>query len=373
MIKTNELRNHLNSYMKDKTTTKELTEITVKKQVFNITKFIEYLEANNIETLDESNVLKELKKYRDFCLYDKEHPNKRTSVKTYIMNIIDFLNYPEVKTSIGTSGIKVKDVIIVKAEDPETEKERIEKIALTWKQADYFLETIATANEDKAIKDRDIAICSTFLNTGCRLVELVNLNKTDIKNPRDENGFYIIPEDPNEIIDVHLRKETTKGKKKDRTVFITAETLKLINTMIKSRISKLRKNTNNIYRPIIQRKKAEEEKTRTELFITRTGNRIAKRTVQDMIKKYAKLTDERIIAEGIKCPFKFEEKVSVHILRHTALSLLANDPVNAMSVPTVQAIAGHSSSQVTDKYIHPDHEIARSNYKKIMKNRSNSF
>jgi hypothetical protein len=58
-----------------------------------------------------------------------------------------------------------------------------------------------------------------------RLKELVLLNKTDIQVPLNDDGLYVMPEDTNEFIDVYLRAETTKGELKDRTTFITYDTL----------------------------------------------------------------------------------------------------------------------------------------------------
>ena len=82
------------------------------------------------------------------------------------------------------------------------------------------------------------------------------------------------------------------------------------------------------------------------------GKRIGKRAVQDIIKKYARLTDQRISDENIECPVDYSKNVSVHILRHTALSHYAE----ILTVAEVQTIAGHSNSQTTDKYIHVDRE-----------------
>ena len=143
-----------------------------------------------------------------------------------------------------------------------------------------------------------------------------------------------------------------KGELKDRTTFITYDTLLSLNDMIYDRITKLRKNTNDVYRPVIQRNKAAEEVIREELFTNIKGKRIGKRGVQDIVKKYANLTDERIENEGIDCPVNYGKNVSVHILRHTALSHYAE----ILTVAEVQTIAGHSNSQTTDKYIHVDRE-----------------
>ena len=264
-----------------------------------------------------------------------------------MMNILEFINSEDVQEEIRHEPIKMKDIIEVKTEDPETAKKRIEKISLTRPQRAFLLETINLKGNK-----RDYAICRTFLDTGMRLKELVLLNKVDIQVPIDGAGFYMLPEDRNEYIEVYLRAETTKGELKDRTTFITFDTLVSLNDMIRERITKLRKDTNNVYRPVIQRNKAAQEVAREELFTNIKGNRIGKRGFQDIIKKYAHLCDERIVKEDIDCPVEYGKNVSVHILRHTALSHYAE----ILTVAEVQTIAGHSNSQTTDKYIHVDRE-----------------
>ena len=95
---------------------------------------------------------------------------------------------------------------------------------------------------------------------------MVGLNKSDIQVPLDENGFYILPNDRNSYIELHLRAETTKGQSKDRTTFITYDTLASLNDMIYDRITKLRKNTYDVYRPVIQRKKLKLKKLVKNFF-----------------------------------------------------------------------------------------------------------
>ena len=345
MIEVDELTDYLDEYLEEKQEVKNLTEETIKKQTFNISKFIEFLEDSGIDELNDKNVKKQLRQYRRHCL--KQRGNKRTTVKTYMMNILEFINSEDVQEEIQHETIKMKDIIEVKSEDPETAKKRIEKISLTWQQSNFFLDTIQQGGNK-----RDYAICRTFIDSGMRLKELVLLNKTDIQVPLDDKGFYILPKDTHEFIDVYLRAETTKGESKDRTTFITYDTLVSLNDMMMDRITKLRKNTSNVYRPVIQRNKAAEEVNREELFTNIKGNRIGKRGVQDIIKKHARECDERIESEGIDCSVNYSKNVSVHILRHTALSHYAE----ILTVAEVQSIAGHSNSQTTDKYIHIDRE-----------------
>ena len=345
MIEVDELTDYLDEYLEEKQEVKNLTQETIKKQTFNISKFIEFLENEGIDELNSSNVKKQLRQYRRHCL--KQRGNKRTTVKTYMMNILEFINSEDVQEEIQHETIKMKDIIEVKAEDPETAKKRIEKISLTRQQSAFFLDTI-----EQSGNKRDYAICRTFIDSGMRLKELVLLNKADIQVPIDEKGFFIPPSDSNEFIEVYLRAETTKGELKDRTTFITYDTLISLNDMIYNRITKLRKSTNDIYRPVIQRKKAAIEVNREEMFTNIKGNRIGKRGVQDIVKKYARLTDERIEENNLDCPVNYSKNVSVHILRHTALSHYAE----ILTVAEVQTIAGHSNSQTTDKYIHVDRE-----------------
>ena len=125
MIEVNELTDYLDEYLEEKQELKNLTEETIKKQTFNISKFIEYLENEGIDELNNSNVKKQLRHYRRYCL--KQRGNKRTTVKTYMMNILEFINSEDVQEEIQHDPIKMKDIIEVKAEDPETAKKELKK------------------------------------------------------------------------------------------------------------------------------------------------------------------------------------------------------------------------------------------------------
>ena len=61
MIEVDELTDYLDEYLEEKQEVKNLTEETIKKQTFNISKFIEYLESEGVEELNDSNVKKQLR------------------------------------------------------------------------------------------------------------------------------------------------------------------------------------------------------------------------------------------------------------------------------------------------------------------------
>ena len=108
MIEVDELTDYLDEYLEEKQEVKNLTEETIKKQTFNISKFIEFLEDSGIDELNDKNVKKQLRQYRRHCL--KQRGNKRTTVKTYMMNILEFINSEDVQEEIQHETIKMKDI-----------------------------------------------------------------------------------------------------------------------------------------------------------------------------------------------------------------------------------------------------------------------
>ena len=355
MIHVSELNDYLEEFIEDKKEKKDITQDTIKKQTYIIKKFIKYLQETNITEINNNNIKRCLKKYRSYCLNYQR--NKRTTVKTYLLPIIDFLNYDEIQTQTQHQKIKIKDIIEVKTESPETARKRIEKISLNKKQTNFFLNTV---KENGNI--RDYAICRTFIESGIRLNELVLLDKEDIQAPLTEQGFYVLPNDPHEIIEIHLKAKNTKGQYKGRTTFITYDTLVSINQAIMRRIINYNKKKNQ--RDIIKIRKDRliEEKNRKEVFTTVTGTRFTRRGVQDIIKKYTAKCDEKIKNEYIDCPINYNKSVSVHILRHTALSHYAE----ILTVAEVQSIAGHANSTTTDRYIHVDYNKIKEKIKMNM-------
>lgn len=205
MIATKELSGYLDEYLEEKQEIKNLTSETIKNKHLILISLSITLKMKELKNWT-AQMLKQLRHYRRYCL--KGRGNKRTTVKTYMMNILEFINSEEVQEEIQHDPIKMKDIIEVKVEDPETAKKNW-KISLNSQQSDFLLETIELSGNA-----RDYAICSTFLDSGIRLKELVGLNKSDIQVPLDENGFYILPDDVNSYIELHLRAETTKDNLK---------------------------------------------------------------------------------------------------------------------------------------------------------------
>ncbi len=148
-------------------------------------------------------------------------------------------------------------------------------------------------------KQRDIALFTAYLGTGCRVSELVNLNITDVDF---ETSSFII---------------TRKGGDRQE-IFMP---IQVENEMLKY---------------VEERLSAEETKDTDPLFISRNGKRILPQTVEKNLKNYCR-------AAGITDP----EKMHPHALRRTFACNLIADGVD---IKMVAELMGHKNIEVTHRY-----------------------
>jgi integrase/recombinase XerC len=156
---------------------------------------------------------------------------------------------------------------------------------------------------------RDYAIIQTFLQTGIRLSELVNLKLDDV-------DFE------------HRILTVRQGKgKKDRQIPLVDEAVKALRNYVRYR------NTEFI----------EDDEI---FFLAKNGTSLNVSTVKYIVAKYVKKA-------GIR------KKVSVHTLRHT---FGAHKADKHMSLATLQELMGHKKKETTLKYIH----LAKTNLRQEM-------
>jgi integrase/recombinase XerC len=156
---------------------------------------------------------------------------------------------------------------------------------------------------------RDYAIIMTFLQTGIRLSELVNLRVEDI-------DFE------------HRLLTVRQGKgKKDRQIPLVDEAVKALRNYLRYR------NTELILDDDI-------------FFLAKNGTSLNVSSVKYLVAKYVKKA-------GIR------KKVSVHTLRHT---FGAHKADKQMGVATLQELMGHKKKETTLKYIH----LAKTNLRQEM-------
>jgi len=143
-----------------------------------------------------------------------------------------------------------------------------------------------------SLLSRDLAVISLFLGTGIRREELVSLNLEDVDLKKKE--IRVIRKGGRRQI-IEMGEDTTKA------------------------LSEYLKDRGN---------------TPGAFFISKVGNRLGRGAVYYLVKKYI---------------YFAELKGSVHSLRHTCFTQMARQGV---SMPVIQAIAGHRSSATTSRYLH---------------------
>lgn len=187
----------------------------------------------------------------------------------------------------------------------ELESPQISKrnpIYLSLNESRILLESI-----DGKFKERDYCIITFFLNCGMRLSELCSINISNIK----EDTLTVIG----------------KGNK-ERTIYLNNSCLEALKSYLTSRSGYLAK---------IRDKDA--------LFISKNYNRINKRSVELMLKKYLKKANLD------------SEKYTPHKLRHTAATLMYK--YGHVDIRSLQKILGHESVSTTQIYTHVDDEKLR--------------
>jgi site-specific recombinase XerD len=250
---------------------------TIKNYQDILSKFISY-----ISTLDNLNLL-------NIHRYIAELQDKKlspVSINDYIRVIKIFLNflYKEEYISENISA-KLKKYKIPKQYPYVLNDEQV-----------YNLLKVCNKNTFEGF--RNYVIILTFLDTGIRLSELINLTINDVN-----------------LIKRSLLIRSGKGDK-DREVYMGKELTKAMAQYIKKRG----------FIPY-------EDK----LFITKSGNSLSPRTIQKIFKKLAK----KAHIESTRC--------SPHTLRHT---FATNFIRNGGDVFTLQRILGHSDIETCMIYVH---------------------
>ena len=180
-----------------------------------------------------------------------------------------------------------------------------EPIYLNDKQIKKYLQAIKNHNSKN--QSRDLAISKIFLYCGLRIAELVGLNKDDINYEDQSIKFF------------------GKGRK-ERYVPLHQEAIEAVKSYILDR----------------NRVTPNDRDAEKALFLSNRGNRISARTVQKMVKKYAK-----------KAGLKRANKITPHKLRHSFATMVYK---NTKDLRIVQQLLGHSDISTTQIYTHTDKE-----------------
>lgn len=137
-----------------------------------------------------------------------------------------------------------------------------------------------------------------------------------------------------ENITLKQKKITVVGKgKKRRTLYLNAEMVDILSEWLAVRSRFL------------------NSKSSTALFLSKKGNRLAIRTMEDNFKKIV-----------IKAHVAVHFRVTCHTLRHSFASHLNDHDVDVL---VIQSLLGHASPKSTHLYIHPSEHRVREALEKL--------
>jgi len=288
----------VNNFRKYLAVEKGYSQLTIKEYTHDLRLLNNYL----IEKFDYNKEFKveEVDKFEiaeflgDIILVDDNSPVTRNRKLYSIRSFFKYLAKNDV--------LKNNPTLSIEASKTET---RSEPIYMKLDDARRYIDSINNYNSINRV--RDLAIVKLFLYAGLRVSELVNL---DIENIDFENKSI---------------KFFGKGNK-ERILPLHDDVINVIGDYLRER-------------DLISIKYKEDEDA---LFISRHGRRISVRSIQMLVKKYAK-------AAGIKN----SSKITPHKLRHTFASLLY---YQTKDIKILQELLGHSNISTTQIYTHTDIE-----------------
>ena len=288
----------------------EISEQTVKSNRVDLDLFKNFICSQNQQTIDEPAV-------SDFHYYLKnQRQNCGSSINRKIYALRSYGNFLKLYDVPCADALPFYDVLKIRS------GYRKRPSALTPQQIRLLFKAIepdppATARHERAgtiLGVRDYAVYALMYQLGLRVGEVhsLNLASLDIKN----------------------KKISVLGKgKKPRTLPMNDELIEIL-----CQYMAVRDLFCNSW-------------LTQALFISKKGNRLAIRTMEDNFKK-------NLLHSSVNAPFN----VTCHTLRHSMASHLNDKNVDIL---IIQSILGHSSTRSTEPYIHPSHDSIRKAMEKL--------
>jgi site-specific recombinase XerD len=271
----------------------ETSPQTEKSNRSDLTMFRNFVTDNNIEAITGKAAM-------DFQYYlKKNRKNAGNSLNRKIFTLRTYEKFLQMQNVSDANTLPFRDVLKVRGGYLNTPG------ALTTNQIKTLLGSVKT---NSCLGIRNWALYSLMYGLGLRVGEVHNLDCTDVDLAKGELNVI------------------GKGGKQ-RTMPIGAELKSIIAEWMDIRI--YFKNNHQ----------------RRALFVSKKGNRLAIRTIEDNFKK---LVDQSDIAARFK--------VTCHTLRHSFASHLNEKDVDIL---VLQSLLGHSTPRSTEMYIHPSKKTVK--------------
>jgi len=288
-----DLKKNIQPFIKYRTSVGYTRSATVNSNTIDLKLFTRFMETNGQTGINGKAVIA-------FQMYlAKDRNNAPASINRKIFTLRAFQNYLQLKGMENAAGPPFNKVLKIRAPRPYRPN------FLTQQEIKTLFSAI---NQKSVLGLRDYAVFALMFLLGLRVGEVHRLGLDDI--------------------DWQYNTVTVTGKCDiERTLILTKEIKRALENYLAVR--------DNIFKA----------KDSGALFVSKKGNRLSIRTMEDNLKKLVK-------AATIEKRFK----VTPHTLRHTCAAMLNDKEVKIL---TVQNILGHSNPNTTiNYYLHtPDNTM----------------
>ncbi len=290
---------HIDDFFNYRNDIYEISPQTLKSNRVDLDLFKNFICSQNLKTIDGPAVI-------DFQYYlKKQRQNCGASINRKLFTLRSYGNFLKLYDMPCADALPFYDVLKIR------QGYRKRPSALTPQQITLLLKTIDT---DTILGIRDYAVYALMYQLGLRVGEVHDLNLSSL--------------------DLNKNKISVIGKGgKPRTLHVNDELIEILCQYLAVRERFL----NSWLTPA--------------LFVSKKGNRLAIRTMEDNLKKIL-----------LYVPFEAPFNVSCHTLRHTMASHLNDKDVDIL---IIQSILGHSSTRSTEPYIHPSQDRIRKAMEKL--------
>lgn len=290
---------HIDKFMDYRKVVYETSEQTIKSNQTDLKLFREFIENQAYPTIDGPSVM-------GFQYYlKKDRGNTGGSINRKIFTLRSYSHFLILQDVKDAEDLPFNDVLKVR------QGYRNRPNALTIDQIKRLFEGI---DRNACLGIRDYAVYALMYQAGLRVGEVHSLDISSI-------------DFENQTLDV-----IGKGNKR-RILHLTDEMVQILIEWLAVR--------NRFYKS-----------NRTDaLFVSKKGNRLAIRTMEDNIKKIVQNS-------GIYARFN----ISCHTLRHSFASHLNDKDVDIL---VIQSLLGHTSPRSTESYIHPSLEKVRESMERL--------
>ena len=298
-IRAQEFFKYIDEFMHYRQSIYEISPQTVKSNRVDLRLFRKFIESRHQKTISGPVLI-------DFQYYLKnQRHNCGASINRKIFTLRSYGHFLKLYERLEADALPFYDVLKIRS------GYRKQPNALTPRQISLLLKQIDTHT---ILGIRDFAVYALMYQLGLRVGEVHGLNLHDI--------------------DLKKNMLTVVGKgNKPRSLHINRE----LNDILCQYLAVRDQFYNSWLTPA--------------LFVSKKGNRLAVRTMEDNFKKI-------LFYSKIEAPFN----VTCHTLRHSLASHL-ND--NDVDILVIQSILGHLSTRSTEPYIHPSLDRIRKALEKL--------